>query len=114
MATELTPLASVGPDKRLYEWKWAREVAQLIEDKLKAHGIKAVRIVTEDTDISLKERCQRVNALCAQHGTSNCVLVSVHINAAGADGQWHNATGWSGWVVQRFQQLQAFCPASVC
>lgn len=101
-----------SPDKRLYEWKWAREVAQLIEDKLKAHGIKAVRIITEDTDISLKERCQRVNALCAQHGTSNCVLVSVHINAAGADGQWHNATGWSGWVApnassnsKRFAQL---------
>ena len=23
------------------------------------------------------------------------VLVSVHVDAAGSDGQWHNATGWS-------------------
>lgn len=101
-----------SPDKRLYEWKWAREVAKLIEQQLKARGIQAVRIVTEDTDISLKERCRRANALCAQYGTQNCLLVSVHINAAGADGQWHNATGWSGWIApnasqssKRFAQL---------
>lgn len=101
-----------SPDKRLYEWKWAREVAQLIQEQLQAQGIQAVRIVTEDTDISLKERCRRANALCDKYGTGNCVLVSVHINAAGADGEWHNATGWSGWVApnasknsKRFAQL---------
>lgn len=101
-----------SPDKRLYEWKWAREVAQLIQEQLQAQGIEAVRIVTEDTDISLKERCRRANALCDKYGTGNCVLVSVHINAAGADGKWHNATGWSGWVApnasknsKRFAQL---------
>lgn len=93
-----------SPDKRLFEWKWAREVAQLIQEQLKAHGVEAVRIVTEDTDISLKERCRRANALCTKHGTKNCLLVSVHINAAGADGKWHNATGWSGWVAPNASQ----------
>lgn len=87
-----------SPDKRLYEWKWAREVAQLIQEQLQAQGIQAVRIVTEDTDISLKERCRRANALCDKYGTGNWVLVSVHINAAGADGKWHNARGFSVYV----------------
>ena len=87
-----------SPDKRLLEYKWAREVAQLLQEQLKAHGIEAVRIVTEDTDISLKERCRRANALCNKYGTKNCVLISLHLNAAGADGKWHDATGWSGWV----------------
>lgn len=101
-----------SPDKRLLEYKWAREIAQLLQEQLKAHGIEAVRIVTEEADISLKERCRRANALCDKHGTTNCVLVSVHINAAGADGRWHDATGWSGWVApnasnnsKRFAQL---------
>lgn len=83
-----------SPDKRLLEYKWAREVAQLIQEQLKAHGVEAVRIVTEDTDISLKERCRRANALCKKYGTANCIFVSIHANAAGGDGQWKSAGGW--------------------
>lgn len=83
-----------SPDKRLLEYKWAREIAQLIQEQLKAHGIEAVRIVTEEADISLKERCRRANALCAKHGTANCIFVSIHANAAGGDGKWKSAGGW--------------------
>jgi N-acetylmuramoyl-L-alanine amidase len=31
----------------------------------------------------------------------DCVFISIHINAAGGDGKWHNATGWSGWVAKK-------------
>lgn len=86
-----------SPDKRLLEYKWSREVAQMIVNKLKSEGYDAERIVTEENDISLKERCRRVNTICSQVGKENCILISVHINAANGTG-WSNATGWSGWV----------------
>lgn len=87
-----------SPDKKLLEYKWAREIAQRLTDRLKAEGFDAERIVTEENDISLSERCRRVNNICKKIGTKNCVLVSIHINAAGGDGKWHNATGWCGYV----------------
>lgn len=87
-----------SPDKRLLEYKWAREMALLIEAELKKHGVQAMRIVPETADISLKERCRRVNEVCKKHGAANCLLISLHTNAAGSDGKWHDATGWSGWV----------------
>ena len=86
-----------SPDGSLREYKWAREIAQRIVDGLKDLGYDAERIVTEETDVSLSERCRRVNAVCAKQGAKNVLLVSVHVNAAGASG-WNNARGWSGWV----------------
>ena len=86
-----------SPDGRLREYAWAREVAQRIVDGLRQRGYDAERIVTEERDVSLVERCRRVNTVCGQYGSRNVLLVSVHINAAG-NGSWRNATGWSGWV----------------
>lgn len=87
-----------SPDKRLLEYKWAREIAQLTQEQLKAHGVEAVRIVTEEADISLKERCRRANALCKKFGTANCIFVSIHANAAGGDGKWKSAGGWCAYT----------------
>lgn len=84
-----------SPDGTLREYKWAREIAQRIEKSLKAKGYDAERIVPEETDISLTERCRRVNAYCNQIGAQNVMLVSIHVNAAGADGKWKKAGGWS-------------------
>jgi N-acetylmuramoyl-L-alanine amidase len=86
-----------SPDKTLYEYKWAREIANRLVAVLKAKGYDAERIVTEETDVPLRTRCQRVNAICQKVGAKNCLLISVHINAAG-NGTWNTATGWSGWV----------------
>lgn len=90
-------LGKRSPDGRLREYAWAREIAQRIEQELRRSGYDALRIVTEEKDISLSERCRRVNAICSKYGARNCLLISVHNNAAGS-GQWCNATGWSGWV----------------
>lgn len=87
-----------SPDGLLREYRWAREIAARLEVELTARGYDAVRIVTEEQDVSLTERVGRINELCKEHGTGNCVLVSIHVNAAGADGKWHSARGWSGWV----------------
>lgn len=87
-----------SPDKSLREFKWAREIATRIVAALKAKGYDAERIVTEDTDISLGERCRRVNAFCDRLGTKNVILVSVHANAAGGDGKWKSAGGWCAYT----------------
>ena len=86
-----------SPDGRLREYKYCREIAIRLVQELKAKGIDAERIVTEETDISLQERCRRVNAICKKIGTKNVLLISVHNNAAGS-GKWMTATGWCGYV----------------
>lgn len=86
-----------SPDGRLMEWAYNREIAKEVVNRLKQQGYDADLIVTEDKDISLTERANRVNAWCNKLGTANVVFVSVHVNAAPGTG-WQSATGWSGWV----------------
>lgn len=83
-----------SPDKSLREYKWAREIARLIIASLKSKGYDAELVVHEENDISLKERCRRVNAWCKKLGTQNVICVSIHSNAAGSDGKWKSAGGW--------------------
>lgn len=87
-----------SPDGSLREYKYAREIAERIVSELKKQGFDAERIVIEETDISLRERCQRANAICDKLGTKNVILVSVHCNAAGNGSQWMNARGWEAWT----------------
>lgn len=87
-----------SPDGKLLEYKWTREIATRIVETLKKEGYDAQRIVTEENDISLTERVRRVNNICAKEGTKNCILISIHINAAGSGGNWFTASGWTDWV----------------
>lgn len=88
-----------SPDKSILEYYWARDMVQRIDRKARAAGIPVEIIVPETTDIPLKTRTNRVNAICrAKGGSKNCVLISVHINAAGGDGKWHDARGWCGFI----------------
>lgn len=87
-----------SPDGSLREYKYTREIAERIVAELKKQGFEAERIVTEETDISLSERCRRVNSICDRLGKKNVILVSVHCNAAGNGSQWMNARGWEAWT----------------
>lgn len=87
-----------SPDGKFKEWKKNRELARDIVMELKDDGYDARLIVTEENDISLAERVQRVNYICRKEGTSNVILVSIHSNAAGSDGKWHSARGFSAHV----------------
>lgn len=87
-----------SPDKRLREYAYAREIARRVEKCLRCKGYEAQRIVEEETDVPLSERCKRVNDICKQVGTKNVLLVSIHNNAAGGDGKWHEARGFSAHV----------------
>ena len=87
-----------SPDGRLREYKYAREIAAEVVKRLKTMDYNAQQLVTEEKDISLGTRCKRVNDICKHFGASNVLVVSVHCNAAGADGKWHDARGWQACV----------------
>lgn len=87
-------LGKCAPDKSLREYKKARELVKDIVARRRAMGYDARILVPEEKDISLVERCRRVNAICKQYGKDNVILVSVHCNAAGNDGKWKSAGGW--------------------
>lgn len=83
---------------RLREYKYCREIARVIVDRLRQQGYDAELVVPEDADISLGERCARVNAVCDRMGAKNVCLVSIHNNAAGNGSQWMSARGWEAWT----------------
>lgn len=87
-------LGKCSPDRRLLEYKKARELVRDIVAKRRAMGYDARILVPEETDVPLKERCRRVNEVCRKVGKNNVIMVSVHCNAAGADGKWKSAGGW--------------------
>ena len=86
-----------SPDGRLREWAYSREIADMVVIELRKRGIDAERIVKEDSDVPLSERCRRANAVYKETG-KKAILISIHCNAAGNGGSWLNARGWSVFV----------------
>lgn len=74
---------------QLYEWSFNRRLAREIKMRLDVIGIPCILLVTEDEDISLQERCWRVNNLCKDR--DDVILISIHANAGGG-------TGWEAWT----------------
>lgn len=88
-----------SPDKRLREYKYSREICKMVQSALTAKGVKAIIDIEGETESSLNGRVSLVNSLVAKHGgASNCVYVSIHNNAAGANGKWHSARGFCVFV----------------
>lgn len=90
---ENTP-GKCSPDKRLMEWAYTREIADMLTAGLRKKGIDAERIVRENIDVSLVERCRRIN----EYKASEAILVSIHCNAAGSGADWMNGHGWEAWT----------------
>lgn len=70
---------------QLFEYEFNRDMVNRIVLKCYYAGIRAVRLVPEEQDISLSERCKRANAWYEQTN-GNCVLLSIHANAGGGTG----------------------------
>lgn len=89
-----------SPDKSILEYKWCREIVMAIYNELNKLCIPVFNITPELSDISLNERVRRINKQYKSMKAKGyqCILISVHINAAGADSKWHDASGWTGWV----------------
>ncbi|MBR2016419.1 MAG: N-acetylmuramoyl-L-alanine amidase [Prevotella sp.] len=91
-----------SPDRSLYEWQWTRDIACGLYQRLLEEGIEAQLLVPEQTDIPLSARVARENQTTTEAkraGKETC-LISVHINAAGGDGKWKSARGFSCWIAQ--------------
>ena len=90
-----------SPDKKFYEYKYSREICKAVKSILEDLGY-TVFIDIEDDDLNVTQsrelclRCKVVNDL--QKVYKNCIYISIHVNAAGSDGKWHNATGWEAYT----------------
>lgn len=87
-----------SPDGRLREYKYCREIANEVKNQLTSKGFQVELVVSDNTDVSLMERCRIVNQYCDKYGKTNTVLVSIHCNAAGSGADWMNAKGWSVFI----------------
>ena len=85
---------------RFKEWKFTRLVARDVVDILKSYGYDARMLVTEDKDISLKQRVARVNKICSEVGAKNVILISVHANAMGDSSKWMTGHGWEAYTTK--------------
>ena len=90
----------VKPEIEFFEYKWNREIAKPIVEELRKRGYDAELIVTEERDISLTERANRVNKICKEVGTSNVIFLSIHANAAGHGDKWMTARGWCAYTTK--------------
>jgi len=106
-----------SPDGKHREYLWCREFARLLRDELTKEGLDADLVTPEDTDISITKRCARVNQVCKLLGSKNVLLISIHNNAAGSNGQWLQARGFSSHVSNnasdRSKDLATFIAKSV-
>ena len=90
-----------APDKTLYEWQFNREIVAMLCERLYGlEHVQTVILVPEEIDVPLKERVRRVNTIYhdAKIEGKECLLISVHVNAACCGGKWANASGFSVWV----------------
>lgn len=83
-----------SPDKSFYEWRWTRMFTNRLKYELEELGYTAIILVHEESDLGLTARATRANKICERYGAGNCILVSVHNNAAGNGSTWCNATGF--------------------
>ena len=88
-----------SPDGKFREYDYSRKVANGVKVGLEAKGVHVIidipdNNISSNQSVELKKRMNIVNNICAKYGAGNCAYVSIHVNAAGADGKWHNAGGW--------------------
>lgn len=92
-----------SPDGKLLEYKWCREVAKMLKEKLNKMGIQTYMVTPEDADVPIGYRVRRVNQK-VRASKLGAICISIHNNAAGSDGGWHNATGWECFVAPNASQ----------
>ncbi len=108
-----------SPDKKFREFRFSRDVIALLKPKLEALGYLVFVDMPADevpspqgTELSL--RCRYVNGICKKFGKDNCIYVSIHVNAAGSDGQWHDARGFAVYVARSCSAASKRLARTIC
>lgn len=96
-------LGKCSPDKRIREYQWSREMCLMIKERLDELNIDCVIDILEPIEKSLNARAQLVNKI-VRESNDDCIYVSIHLNAAGNDSKWHNASGWTVYVYNKASQ----------
>lgn len=78
-----------------YEYQFNRSVANKLKSLLDANNIDTMLTVNDDKDLRLSERAQIAIEYAKSNPNKSCIFISIHSNAAGSDGKWKNAKGWS-------------------
>lgn len=98
-----------SPDGKLREAVWSRETCKELNDILHSYGYKSEidyeplkpsdimkgATAKQQQQHELSARVNYVNNLCKKYEAKNCIYISIHVNAAGADNKWHTAGGFS-------------------
>ena len=100
-----------SPDGHFREYAYNRYLAFRIRERLQQLGLDCRLLVPELEDISLPERCRRVNTLCQELGKDQVLLISLHVNAAGNGREWMNARGWSCYTTRGDTRADALATA---
>jgi len=101
-----------SPDGQFREYAYSREIVAAVAGTLRKEGYTVfvdymapnpspqMKGATwkQEQSRELAWRVDFVNSICAKYGKEKCIYVSVHNNAAGADGCWHTARGFSVYV----------------
>lgn len=82
-AGKCSPLWPDG--KRLIEAEFSRDMVNRIIAKACKEDIGCIRLVPEQNDVTLGERCRRANAYYDRFG-GECIVVSIHANGGGGTG----------------------------
>lgn len=80
-----------SPDGLFLEYKFSREVIDKLIPmfKLQCKNVVVVESVEGDLEPGLQQRCRVAN-----RQSMPAVFISIHANAAGSDGKWHDARGF--------------------
>ncbi|MBE6310589.1 MAG: N-acetylmuramoyl-L-alanine amidase [Bacteroidales bacterium] len=94
-----------SPDGEFREYAYSRKIINQVKSRLEALGFIVFVDIPQDIvptpqKIELQNRVSIVNKICAKYGTNNCLYVSIHVNAAGSDGEWKNAGGWCAFTTK--------------
>ena len=87
-----------SPDGLFREYRWCRNFVKRLKTELEEWNYIVFNLVPEDHDVGLTARANRANKICERYGTQNCILISIHNNAAADGNQWYNATGWEAYT----------------
>jgi len=104
----LTTPGKRSPDGKFREAIYSREVGRAIKANLEALGYTVAfdydgdklpktmqtPMAKLEQQRELALRVANVNQMCKDYGAANVIYISIHVNAAGADGKWHEAGGW--------------------
>lgn len=105
--------SKVKPELPFREYQYTREIVAYLTVRLMNDGYDVRRIVPEDKDIALSERCARINKIVeeAKQKGYHTLSISIHNDASGMGNKWMKATGWSVWttVGQNNSDILAQC-----